>query len=180
MPVDILVTVLVTAVIQSIFGVDVLLFGTPILLILGYDFINALQIIKHYQHIDISFYTHVLIYSIPFVILFLFLVSKKNVNISLLVGSFLVLVALKNFFPAIEQKLEKTFKHEKTYLSLMGIIHGLTNLVGSLLTAIVHSKNYEKIALESPLQFATQRLLFFNSSPYFSLASNLNYHLLKI
>jgi uncharacterized membrane protein YfcA len=157
MPVDILITVLITAVIQSIFGVGVLLFGTPILLILGYDFINALsvllpisiainslQIIKHYQHIDISFYRRVLIYSIPFVILFLFLVSTKNVNINLLVGSFLVLVALKNFFPTIEQKLEKTFKYEKIYLSLMGIIHGFTNLGGSLLTAIVHSKNYEK------------------------------------
>jgi uncharacterized membrane protein YfcA len=157
MPVDILITVLITAVIQSIFGVGVLLFGTPILLILGYDFINALsvllpisiainslQIIKHYQHIDISFYKRVLIYSIPFVIIFLFLVSTKNVNINLLVGSFLVLVALKNFFPTIEQKLEKTFKYEKTYLFLMGIIHGFTNLGGSLLTAIVHSKNYEK------------------------------------
>ncbi|MCF6202230.1 MAG: TSUP family transporter [Methylococcaceae bacterium] len=157
MPVDILITILITAIIQSVFGVGVLLFGTPILLILGYDFINALsvllpvsiainslQIIKHFQYIDIPFYKHLLIYSIPFVIIFLFLVSTKHVNINLLVGSFLVLVALKNIFPTIEQKLEKTFKHEKIYFSLMGVIHGLTNLGGSLLTAIVHSKNHEK------------------------------------
>lgn len=34
--------------------------------------------------------------------------------------------------------------YEKTYFSIMGIVHGLTNLGGSLLTAIVHSKDYTK------------------------------------
>ena len=63
MPVDILLTVIVTSIIQSVFGVGVLLFGTPLLLLLGYDFIdalivllpiyiaiNALQIFKHHQY----------------------------------------------------------------------------------------------------------------------------------
>ena len=157
MPVDILLTVVATAVIQSIFGVGVLLFGTPILLLLGYDFINALsvllpisiainslQIIKHYQFIDTSFYKHVLIYSIPLVVLFLLFVSTAKINIGLLIGGFLVLVALKSYFPAVEQALEKMLKYEKTYLAVMGLIHGLTNLGGSLLTAIVHGKNYDK------------------------------------
>ena len=35
-------------------------------------------------------------------------------------------------------------KYEELYLAVMGIVHGLTNLGGSLLTAIVHSKNYSK------------------------------------
>jgi len=157
MPADILLTVLATAVIQSVFGVGVLLFGTPLLLLLGYDFINALsvllpisiainclQIIKHYQFIDRCFYKKVLIYSIPLVIGFLFFVSTAKVNIGLLVGGFLILVALKSFFPAIEQRMQEMVKFEKTYLAAMGIIHGLTNLGGSLLTAIVHAKGYDK------------------------------------
>ena len=45
MTVDILLAVVVTSVIQSIFGVGVLLFGTPILLLLGYEFIYALTIL---------------------------------------------------------------------------------------------------------------------------------------
>ena len=78
MPVDILLTVIVTSVVQSIFGVGVLLFGTPLLLLLGYDFLDALitllpisiainsfQILKHYNHIDLSFYKNVLFYTIP-------------------------------------------------------------------------------------------------------------------
>ena len=82
MPVDILATLLLTTVIQSLFGVGILLFGTPLLLLLGYDFsytlsvllpisiaINMLQVVKHYTFIDTKLYKNVLLYSIPFIIL---------------------------------------------------------------------------------------------------------------
>lgn len=138
MPVDILLTVIVTSIIQSVFGVGVLLFGTPLLLLLGYDFIdalivllpisiaiNALQILKHHQYIDFAFYRNVLIYTIPFVVLFLFIVTTANINIGFLVGLFLVFVALKNVSSAIEAALEALLKHERIYLAVMGIVHGL-------------------------------------------------------
>ncbi len=157
MPVDILLTIIATAMVQSIFGVGVLLFGTPILLLLGYDFINALsvllpisiavnslQIIKHYQFIDTVFYKKVLLYSIPLVVLLLFYINTAQISIGLFVGGFLVLVALKSFFPVIEQKLLQLVKYERSYLAVMGVIHGMTNLGGSLLTAIVHAKKYDK------------------------------------
>lgn len=157
MPTDILLTVILTSAIQSIFGVGVLLFGTPILLLLGYGFvdalrillpisiaINSLQILKHYKFIDGHFYKNVLIYTIPFVVLFLFIVTTAKINISILVGSFLVLVALKNFSGKLEQILVSMVKHERTYLAVMGIVHGMTNLGGSLLTAIAHGKQYGK------------------------------------
>lgn len=157
MPLDILFTVVVTSVIQSIFGVGVLLFGTPLLLLLGYDFINALivllpisiainsfQLLKHYRHIDLGFYKSVLIYTIPFVVLFLFFVTSSKVNIGFLVGAFLVFVALKSYSSAVERTLQSLVRYEKIYLAVMGVVHGLTNLGGSLLTAIVHGKNYPK------------------------------------
>jgi len=159
MPVDILITVIVTAAIQSIFGVGVLLFGTPVLLLLNYSFIdtlsvllpisiaiNLLQIIKHYTYLDVKFYQRVLIYTIPFVVIFLLLISTTAINIGFLVGGFLILVALKSFFPKLDQQLLKLLHYERTYLALMGLVHGLTNLGGSLLTAIVHGKNYSKHA----------------------------------
>ena len=196
MPVDILLTVVATAVIQSIFGVGVLLFGTPILLLLGYDFINALsvllpisiainslQIIKHYQFIDVSFYKNVLIYSIPLVVLFLFFVSTAKVNIGLLVGGFLILVALKSYFPVIEQTLEKTLKYERSYLAAMGLVHGLTNLGGSLLTAIVHGKSYEKNATRVTVAicyatfavFQLATLIFIGTNFELSYADNMSF-----
>lgn len=157
MPVDILLTVAVTATIQSIFGVGVLLFGTPLLLLLDYDFINALiillpisisinsfQILKHYRHIDLAFYKNVLIFSIPFVVFFLFIVTTAKINIGFVVGAFLVFVALKSYSTKVEQMLTTLVKYERSYLTAMGVIHGLTNLGGSLLTAIAHSKKYHK------------------------------------
>mgnify|MGYP000308831666 CR=1 FL=1 len=196
MPVDILLTVIATVMIQSIFGVGVLLFGTPILLLLGYDFINALsillpisiainslQIIKHYQFIDTIFYKKVLLYSIPFIVLFLFFVTKIKMSIGLLIGVFLVLVALKNFFPIIEQYLNKLIKFERSYLAVMGVIHGMTNLGGSLLTAIVHGKAYDKnttrvtvaICYASFAVFQLITLLFIGSHFELSYSDNMSF-----
>jgi hypothetical protein len=106
--------------------------------------INSLQILKHYQGIDVGFYKNVLLYTLPFVVLFLFFVSIAKININMLVGGFLVLVALKSYFPIMEKALQRMMKYERIYLAVMGIIHGLTNLGGSLLTAVVHAKSYEK------------------------------------
>lgn len=157
MTIDILLTIAVTSVIQSVFGVGVLLFGTPILLLLGYDFIyaltillpisiaiNSLQIARHYDHIDRDFYTNILVFTIPFVVFFLFLVTSLSINIGFIVGLFLLFVALKSYSKEVERYLESMVKYEELYLAVMGVVHGLTNLGGSLLTAIVHGKNYPK------------------------------------
>ena len=48
MPVDILLTVVATSAIQSIFGVGVLLFGTPLLLLLGIDFCRVKKVFSGY------------------------------------------------------------------------------------------------------------------------------------
>jgi len=157
MPVDILLTLVFTTLIQSLFGVGILLFGTPILLLLGYDFsfaltvllpisisINLLQIIKHYQHIDFKIYKNTLCYSIPFIVLFLVLITNIKINISLLVGLFLILVAAKNFFPTLDKKLSSLIQYERSYLAITGIIHGVSNLGGSLLTALIHKQELPK------------------------------------
>lgn len=157
MPFDILGVIILTAAIQSLFGVGVLLFGTSLLLVLGYDFvttlttllpislaINLLQVGKHYEHIDRAFYQNILTFTIPFVILCLLVVTKFKLNIGIGVGLFLMLVALKHLSPRVNQLIESLIRHEKSYFAAMGIIHGLTNLGGSLLTAIIHSKHYGK------------------------------------
>ena len=45
MDVFIIAVIVVTATIQSIFGIGILLFGTPLLLLGGYDFVNALTVL---------------------------------------------------------------------------------------------------------------------------------------
>ena len=157
MSLDILITVIVTSFIQSIFGVGVLLFGTPLLLLQGHNFIDALivllpisllinmiQIAKDYRSVDIDFYKKVLIYTIPFIVIFLFVVTRFKINIGIIIGTFLLFVAAKDHSLRVNKFIKFLVRYEKVYFIIMGIVHGLTNLGGSLLTAIIHSKEYEK------------------------------------
>ena len=157
MSLDILITIIVTSFIQSIFGVGVLLFGTPLLLLQGYSFIhsviillpisvaiNLIQIVKDYRNIDMDFYKKILLYTIPFVVIFLFVVTRLKINIGIIIGMFLLFVAAKNYSLKINEIIKSFTRYEKTYFMIMGVIHGLTNLGGSLLTAIVHCKDYKK------------------------------------
>lgn len=174
MAIDVLIIIVVTSFIQSLFGVGVLLFGTPLMLIAGYNFIDAIvillpisisinliQIVKDYRFVDYDLYKKILIYSIPFVIIFLFLVTQIEVNIGLLVGVFIMSVAVKDYSSTVKKIINISVKYEKLYLSVMGIIHGLTNLGGSLLTAIVHSRDYQKRITRVTVAIAYATFAFF-------------------
>ena len=145
-PEIILITILI--IIQSIFGVGLLLFGTPSFLVLGYDFANTINILMPVS-ITISalqffkskvkdrvFIAEYNIFCVPFLIIFLFLALKfKNLfDFKLLVALLLVISSIlilnkKNFssFTKIFLKLKKII------LIGIGSIHGLTNMGGSFL-----------------------------------------------
>ncbi len=157
MPIDLLLAVIAVSVIQSIFGVGVLLFGTPVLLLLGYGFVDALgvllpvsmaistlQVLRHHRALDVAFYKNVLLYSVPLVIIFLALVTTVKINVTPVIGILLIFVALKSISPFIEGKVQSIVKYERLYLMVMGIVHGMSNLGGSLLTVIIYSKHYPK------------------------------------
>jgi hypothetical protein len=157
MPIELLLTVAGVAVIQSIFGVGMLLFGTPILLLLGYGFVDALgvllpvsltistlQVLRHAQSIDRALLTRLLLYSVPLVMLFLALVTRVKVNVTPFVGGLLLFVALKSLFPGIDRWLRSIVHYERVYLMVLGAVHGMSNLGGSLLTVLIYSKQYPK------------------------------------
>jgi len=157
MALEILITVAFASFIQSIFGVGVLLLGTPLLILLGYNFfqalvvllpisllINLFQIIKYHSAIDLEFYKKILMYTVPFIVIFLIFINNIKINIGIFIGVLLLLVASKDLSTKVNRIVNCFLQYEKSYLILMGILHGLTNLGGPLLTAIVHAKNYEK------------------------------------
>ncbi|MDD1611231.1 MAG: hypothetical protein LUO95_11765 [Methylococcaceae bacterium] len=65
-------------------------------------------------------------------------------NIGVIIGAVLLFVALKSFLPSIERLLKSIVVHERMYLVIMGIVHGMSNLGGSMLTIIIYAKNYAK------------------------------------
>ena len=149
--------IIVISFIQSIFGVGVLLFGTPVLLILGYDFasvlttllpislfINILQVVQDREHINLKYYKLLLLYSIPPIVLLLWLAVELDLETSLFIGLFLILISLKSFSLQITKFTSKLFSYQKSFLFFQGAVHGLTNLGGSLLTSNVFALNLNK------------------------------------
>jgi uncharacterized membrane protein YfcA len=149
--------IIIVSLIQSIFGVGVLLFGTPILLILGYDFVNALnlllpisifinlfQISKDYSYINLSYYKKLIVFSIPPIIILLWFTLELDINSSVIIGIFLIFISLKPLSRNIAQIIEVLFNYQRTYLVIQGVIHGLTNLGGSLLTSNIFALNLKK------------------------------------
>lgn len=193
--------IIVTSAIQSLFGVGVLLFGTPLLLLIGNEYldtllillplsiaINLIQITKDYHFIDIKFYKKVLTITVPFIMIFLLIGITTKINFDFLVGIFLVFVALKDYFPLVKKVLEFIGKYQKLYLALMGMVHGITNLGGSLLTAIVYSKEKQKEITRATIAicyasfgiFQVITLLILEKNDLSLFINNINYLLIGI
>jgi uncharacterized protein len=106
--------------------------------------INTLQVLRHYEALDSTFYKNILIYSVPLVVFFLALVTSIKINVTPIIGVLLIFVALKSISTFIDRRVQLIVKYERLYLMVMGIVHGMSNLGGSLLTIIIYSKHYPK------------------------------------
>ncbi|MEC7136569.1 MAG: hypothetical protein VXW51_02235, partial [Pseudomonadota bacterium] len=157
----IIITLLI--IIQSIFGVGLLLFGTPSFLVLGYDFANTINIlmpvsitISALQFLrskvkDKVFITEYNLFCLPFLIIFLLIALKfkylfdfKLLVALLLVFSSVLILNKKKF-----SSFRKTFfKLKKIVLIGIGSVHGLTNMGGSFLAiySTLVSENVKEVA----------------------------------
>ena len=164
---------------QSVFGVGLLLLGTPTFLLMGYNYFDVLNILLPYS-IIISFFQIVLNnnknlefskkifqFSIPFLIIGLILVKylENKINIIFLVSIILIIFSIINILNLRKNK----FKIKKINFSLMilGFIHGLTNLGGILLSIlssnISDNKNIIRYNIASGyFIFAIFQILFVN------------------
>jgi uncharacterized membrane protein YfcA len=152
-----------TSIIQSLFGVGVLVFGTPLLLILKLDFIETLNILlpismainffqlsKNTDSIDKNLSKDLFIIVLPLISITLYLgIELIKIDLKLAVGCFLILIAFLNLVKIDSLR----FINEKIYLSLMAIIHGLTNLGGALLVGFISSKKFNKIKTRTNISF---------------------------
>jgi len=150
-------------IIQSIFGVGLLLFGTPSFLILGYDFANTINIlmpvsitISILQFIkskvsDRKFITEYNLFCVPFLVFFLIIALKLKYffDFKFLVGLLLVfssiLILNKKKFSSFRAIF---FRFKKFVLVGIGCVHGLTNMGGSFLAiySTLVSQNKKEIA----------------------------------
>ena len=171
---DVLIVVITTSIIQSVFGVGVLLFGTPLLLMMNYSFVGALtillpvscainiiQVIREYKTVNAEFINNVLILSIPFVIMCLLLAAKNNSFIIILVGIVMILISLSKISKNINRTMLLLFAYDKCFFIILGVVHGLTNLGGSLLTSKIFQLDFDKTVKRNTISAAYLMLAIF-------------------
>ena len=157
--------ILTLSIVHSIFGIGLLAIGTPLLLLLNYDFLLILNIllpcsilISTFQIIkakNISYKDRKLIYiSLPYVFvgaLIIYFFSSK-INFKITIGSaILVVLFLKIFF---KKKINTQVKKNKnTLMSFTGLFHGLTNTGGSLISLIFQDLKKNKYEIQACIAF---------------------------
>ncbi|MBU2627439.1 MAG: hypothetical protein KKE61_02380, partial [Proteobacteria bacterium] len=94
-------------------------------------------------------------------------------------GIFLLVVAIKDYSPKLRNVIESLTEHERLYLITMGIIHGATNLGGSLLTAIIHNKTYEKDVTRATVAASYATFAAFQIATLFFSSNLSNIHFIE-
>ncbi len=149
----------VCAVVQSLFGVGILVFGTPALLLLGFDFVSTLSYLipasfsvsllqvlaKDARRTSISIYLYTL--CLPGIAFGLWLSTVVHFTswLNSFIGAILLISAMLRFYTnhggANKFDLGRVLP---AYHFVMGLIHGSTNLGGALLAILAASTKKEK------------------------------------
>jgi uncharacterized protein len=151
------IIIAVFSVIQSIFGVGVLLFGTPTLLLLEYSYsetlwlllpcsvtISLIQVVNSYKLIEAKKRAVYLIIPTLVIGLTLVVTYANGINITRIVGVLLLVIGVIRFSNKLQALLASMVKKNiQMYYAIIGIVHGISNMGGgplSILMSTIYSK----------------------------------------
>jgi len=151
------IIIAVFSVVQSIFGVGLLLFGTPTLLLLEYSYsetlwlllpcsvtISLIQVVNDYKLIEAK--RRVVYLIIPTLVLGLsfVIIYANGINMTRIVGVLLLLIGVIRFSSKLQALLSSMVKkHIQMYYIIIGVVHGVSNMGGgplSILMSTIYSK----------------------------------------
>lgn len=146
-----LAVVSILSVVQSAFGVGLLLFGTPTLLLLDYSYVETLwlllpcsvtisliQVVNDYKLIEakrraVYLVIPTLVLGLAFIIIY-----ANGINITRIVGVLLLLIGVVRFSNKLQALLSSIVKkHIKIYYIMIGVVHGISNMGGGPLSRAI-------------------------------------------
>jgi uncharacterized protein len=158
------------SIIQSIYGVGVLVFGTPLLLIYGLEFLEALNVLlpisfcisfiqvqNHKNLIEKKLAYNLLYYALPTILITLSFIANVKINLNLIIALILIFSALSNQFSFNLNK----YINDRINIFFIAFFHGLSNLGGSLLTAYISNKKWDKLKTRTNISFSYMFLAVF-------------------
>ena len=162
-----MVTVVLFSAIQSMFGVGLLLFGTPTLLLLGFPYsqtlwyllpcslvISLLQTVNNYDFVQSK--KKAVFLTIPAMVLSLstVLVYESALDVTKIVGLFMLIIGVLR----ISSKLQAYIKHFinrqlKLFYVFIGLIHGISNMGGGPLSILMSTVHVDKLGIRTNVAF---------------------------
>jgi uncharacterized protein len=164
---ELTIMIILLSFVQSIFGVGILLFGTPSLLLFGYSYsetlwillpcslvISFVQIITSYDKVQVK--KKAIFFTIPIMLVCLTFVVRYSleVDISKIIGFFLIFIGIIKFSPRAQQLL-KYFIEKKLnfYYMFIGFVHGVSNMGGGPLSVLMSTIYSDKVIIRANTAF---------------------------
>lgn len=147
-------------VVQSLFGVGVLFLGTPLLLILGMDFMEILnmllpvslclsiiQTVMDWRQVQWTTVRWFVWLSLPATAVGTLLLKSivGAAYLPIAIALYLGVVSLGFYFQISPNVIDWALKRDRQYILLTGLIHGATNLGGPLLSTYMLAKYDDKL-----------------------------------
>lgn len=161
-------TIFVFAILQSIFGIGILFFGTPTLLLLGFPFAETLSILLP-ASIAVSLFqvvgsglpdrrqigSYVGWCLVPLTIALVGSLSFGwDVELELIVALTMLVYVVIRLSPQTERTLRGTVQRlPQAWLAVIGTVHGLSNLGGGLLAIFAASSFDDKTQMRGNIAF---------------------------
>lgn len=99
----------------------------------------------------------------------MFFIVNVELDVSLIIGFILIFIALKDYSKFLKKYLNKLLGYDKSFFIVMGAIHGMTNLGGSLLTAKILNTNLNKVQKRSTVAISYMSFALFQILTIFIL-----------
>lgn len=143
--ISVVIVLIISTLSQCIFGVGILLWGTPSLLLLGYNYpdalsillpisisISILQFVPNAKHIDRGNILSFAFIALPIMVISFALILEFVIDVNSMVVIALSLAGLlrTKWFAKTNQRMKKS---KNALLPLLGLVHGVSNLGGSIL-----------------------------------------------
>ncbi|NRG18655.1 sulfite exporter TauE/SafE family protein [Rhizobiales bacterium] len=180
------VTVIFFSFVQSLFGMGLLVFGTPTLLLLGFEFSEILatllpasiviSLFQLYEDklVDGRFARQFIVWCLPALGVGLVALLKFGAAISLelALGTIMLLSVCCQVLPRYSVKTNGMIRHHlKAWFVIMGVVHGISNLGGSVLALVTNSCFREKSEIRRTIAFCyfcfacIQLIILYNFKP---------------
>ena len=181
-----LLIIIILILMQSIFGVGLLLFGTPTFLYLNYSLYETLflllpislsiSLIQFFNSKlqDKSFIKKFNIYNLPLLLIsqIIILFFQNTINLKIYISFALILLSVLSLNHKKFHKIKFNNTYQNISLSLIGIIHGLTNLGGGFLIIHANKLTNNKIKTRYYISYAYLAMVSLQLIILFTLYGN--------